>query len=116
MQQTKQQTKHCWLLAGAGAYLSRRNRAGPGTLNTQSVAELLAGFFEFYTPVLTDWSLARNSSWRASTWWGDWKQAAWGGKTYIFGLEDPFNAGVRGAAGQCQYCSQLSAGVGHHVS
>jgi hypothetical protein len=84
---------HCWLLAGAGAYLSRRNRAGPESFNTQCTAELLAGFFEFYAPVLTDWSLGCNSNWRASTWWGDWKQASWGGKTYIFGLEDPFNAG-----------------------
>jgi hypothetical protein len=44
--------------------------------------------------VLTDWSMGRNSSWRASTWWGDWKDAAWyPAKQYIFSIEDPFNAG-----------------------
>jgi hypothetical protein len=88
-----------WLLfvcAGAGAFLGRRAREGEGALNNQTVGQLLAGFFQFYAPVLGDWAQGRNSSWRASTWWGNWKEAGWpGAKNYIFCIEDPFNAGKR---------------------
>lgn len=85
------------MCAGAGAYLGRRAREGEAAINSQTIGQLLAGFFQFYAPVLGDWAQGCNSSWRASTWWGDWKEAGWpGGKNYIFCIEDPFNAGKRG--------------------
>lgn len=81
-------------MLGAGAYQVRKQRAGPEAVNACSIGELLAGFFDFYAPVLTDWAAGRNSSWRASTFWGDWKEAPWyPAKNYIFSIEDPFNAG-----------------------
>jgi len=75
-------------------------RAGPESVNSQSIGELLSGFFEFYAPCLLDWCEGRNSCWRASTWWGEWREAAWyPAKSYLFSIEDPFNAGE--AEGLC---------------
>lgn len=80
--------------AGAGALAARRAREGSAALNPSTIGELLSGFFAFYTPALADWAQGRNSSRRASTWWGEWKEAPWPGlKAYIIGIEDPFNAG-----------------------
>jgi hypothetical protein len=84
----------------------KQKRQGPLGHNSKTLGELLQGFWGFWGRQLTEWvhssSGGRNgssrssssSSVRASSWWGRWVQVPWPpGKPYIFGIEDPFDAG-----------------------